>query len=212
MSPPQVNAFDSVRIVDASYRSKYSLISAADICQDLKAPSWGKTMRCDSSDLVPDPENHHPGGTHAQGETNISPNAVHKVSVLNFPEEANESYQTNTLQDGCVQQELVSPGGDRNYESFYSFESCVPILPWINGDGTINKGIYKGLRRRVIGIVMQNPGILEVNFAFISHYFQLLANGREKYLMELMSFYLKTYFGHYRAQYVIMQISSSLYI
>jgi len=41
-------------------------------------------------------------------------------------------------------------------------ESCMPILPWINGNGTINNIVYRGLRRRVLGIVMQNPGMLEV--------------------------------------------------
>jgi general transcription factor 3C polypeptide 1 len=45
---------------------------------------------------------------------------------------------------------------------YSSGELCMPILPWINGDGTVNSIVFKGLRRRVLGIVMQNPGILEV--------------------------------------------------
>ncbi|RZC87721.1 hypothetical protein C5167_028172 [Papaver somniferum] len=36
-----------------------------------------------------------------------------------------------------------------------------PILPWINGGGTTNHIVYEGLIRWVLGIVMQNPGILE---------------------------------------------------
>ncbi|KAF9615377.1 hypothetical protein IFM89_023028 [Coptis chinensis] len=41
-----------------------------------------------------------------------------------------------------------------------------PILPWINGDGTKNPIVYKGLVRRVLGIVMQNPGILEADITY----------------------------------------------
>lgn len=92
---------------------------------------------------------------------------VHKVTFLNFPEEVCElSYkkQTSSELEGCMEGIEVSPRGDGEGESSKSSSGklCVPILPWINGDGTINKIIYKGLRRRVLGIVMQNPGILEV--------------------------------------------------
>ncbi|KAK1265574.1 hypothetical protein QJS04_geneDACA010700 [Acorus gramineus] len=37
-----------------------------------------------------------------------------------------------------------------------------PILPWINGDGSMDTIMYKGLTRRIVGTVMQNPGISEV--------------------------------------------------
>ncbi|KAJ9559704.1 LOW QUALITY PROTEIN: hypothetical protein OSB04_004864 [Centaurea solstitialis] len=40
-------------------------------------------------------------------------------------------------------------------------DTLVPILPWVDVDGTINENVYKGLVRRLLGIVMQNPGILE---------------------------------------------------
>ncbi|CAN6690450.1 unnamed protein product [Malus baccata var. baccata] len=38
---------------------------------------------------------------------------------------------------------------------------CAPTLPWMNGEQKINKIFDKGLRRRLLGIVMQNPGMLE---------------------------------------------------
>jgi hypothetical protein len=42
------------------------------------------------------------------------------------------------------------------------------ILPWKNGDETINSIIYKGLVRTVLRTVMQNPGILEVHvFSYV---------------------------------------------
>ncbi|KAM1042298.1 hypothetical protein PS2_031132 [Malus domestica] len=39
-------------------------------------------------------------------------------------------------------------------------KNCVPALPWINGDETINKIFDMGLGRLLLGIVMQSPGIL----------------------------------------------------
>jgi len=38
----------------------------------------------------------------------------------------------------------------------------VPILPWLTGNGGVNTVVLKNLTRRVMGIVMLNPGILEV--------------------------------------------------
>lgn len=42
-----------------------------------------------------------------------------------------------------------------------------PILPWINGDGSTNSTVYEGLSRRIIGYVMQYPGLMEVCFLFL---------------------------------------------
>lgn len=47
-------------------------------------------------------------------------------------------------------------------EGFMADKICVPTLPWMNGEQKINKIFDKGLRRRLLGIVMQNPGMLEV--------------------------------------------------
>lgn len=153
LSTPQVNAFDSMHVVDALYRSKYCLTSAADRAD---------TVEGNSSHLV----FHDFGGAHARGEIDVNANDVHKVSILNFPEEVTESFnenQTSTVHEDCMQGKPVLPGGDKSDESLFSSgEVCVPILPWMNGDGVINEAIYKGLRRRVLGLVMQNPGILEV--------------------------------------------------
>lgn len=165
MSAPQVNAFDSVHVVDPLYRSKYFLTSTATTCQDLKGPSGVKTVKGDSSHPV-HPENHDSGGPHTQGETISNADDVHKVSILNFPEDFTDSSnenQTSHLHEVCIQGKLDLSGRDKDDSfQFSSGGLCMPILPWINGDGTVNKPVYKGLRRRVIGIVMQNPGILEV--------------------------------------------------
>lgn len=42
-----------------------------------------------------------------------------------------------------------------------------PIVPWINGDGSMNGTVYEGLSRRIIGYVMQYPGISEVCLYYI---------------------------------------------
>ena len=134
------------------------------MCQDFKASSVVRTIKGDNSYLALHPENHDSDGPHTQWETNTNSDDVHKVSILNFPEEIMDENQTSNLHEVSVRGKLVLSGGDKEEESFKfcSGELCMPILPWINGDGTINKAVYKGLRRRVIGIVMQNPGILEV--------------------------------------------------
>jgi len=44
----------------------------------------------------------------------------------------------------------------------------VPILPWLTGNGGVNTPVLKNLSRRVMGIVMLNPGILEVRCAHFS--------------------------------------------
>ena len=38
----------------------------------------------------------------------------------------------------------------------------VPILPWLEADGKENVNMRAALNRRVMGIVMLNPGVLEV--------------------------------------------------
>lgn len=88
---------------------------------------------------------------------------MHRVSVLNFPEEVTESSsgnQSSNPQEDCFERSM------KDDEYLFSSNLGVPILPWINGDGTVNMPIYKGLSRRVLGTVMQNPGILEVIFSF----------------------------------------------
>ncbi|KAL5579539.1 hypothetical protein UlMin_011981 [Ulmus minor] len=153
----KVNAFETVHFVDALYRPKYFLTSTAVMYQDLKAPSSEKTTKGDKSHLILQEEKPGSSGARAQKETNINVDDVHKVTILNFPEEVAVPFNENDTG------KHVSPDGDKEDKSinFSSAELCMPILPWINGDGTINKIIYKGLTRRVLGIVMQNPGILE---------------------------------------------------
>ncbi|KAG6733311.1 hypothetical protein I3842_01G220300 [Carya illinoinensis] len=158
----KVNAYDSVRVVDSLYRSKYFLTSISDFCQDLKSPSSMKSSgRTGDDHSILLPENSVFGDANSQREVSLSANSLHKVTILNLPEE--DANPSNESQTNNMQGKAVFPGGDNEGGTFAicSDEVCMPILPWINGDGTINKIVYKGLQRRILGIVMQNPGILE---------------------------------------------------
>jgi len=170
----QVNAYDSVHVVDSLYRSKYLLTSMSDFSQDLKLPSSMRSLGgTDDSHLILLPENRLIDNANSQRKINLSEGNLHKVTILNLPEvvsEPSNENQTNNSLEGSMQGKTVLPAGDNEDETFLicSGEVCMPILPWINGDGTINKIVYKGLRRCVLGLVMQNPGILEVHAFFNS--------------------------------------------
>ncbi|PHU01543.1 hypothetical protein BC332_31330 [Capsicum chinense] len=95
---------------------------------------------------------------------------VHKVTILNLPKvvaEPSSEKQTINETKGCQTTEASSP--TRNHqEEPYELRStgshlCKPMLPWLNGDETTNERVYNGLVRRVLGIVMQNPGIKEAH-------------------------------------------------
>lgn len=164
-----MNAYDTVHVVDALYRSKYFLTSVPTISQDVEIPLCTKSVKSDDNRFFIHSENNNSSGACPQRETKMNVDNVHKVTFLNFPEEIAEvcnEHQSSNVHEGNMQ----GKGVDKEEEplKLSSDELCVPILPWINGDGRINKIIYKGLRRRVLGIVMQNPGILEV-FTFPIH-------------------------------------------
>ena len=55
---------------------------------------------------------------------------------------------------------LLSTKRSKNTEAIFT----VPVLPWLNGGGGMKSMLFKSLARRVLGIVMLNPGISEVNF------------------------------------------------
>ncbi|KAJ7951536.1 putative B-block-binding subunit of tfiiic protein [Quillaja saponaria] len=161
----KVNAYNSVRVVDALYRSKYFLTSVASSDKSYQPPSMTKSIQSSSCHLSNCTIDHDITGAKSRMERDISIDDVHKVTILNFPEEGLEPSNKNPIynkNEGSSKGKVVSHG--MNYENekpFPSGEVCMPILPWINGDGTINNIVYKGLQRRVLGIVMQNPGILE---------------------------------------------------
>lgn len=152
----QVNAYDTVRVVDSQYRSKY-LLTVTGSSTTLQQPSKYQVGNA-STDLVTHKDHHaiYVGSEFPLTETGVDNSHAHSVTFLDAPAEV-----------PSLSNENISTHGDTFLNIFSTNSgSYVPILPWMNGDGTINKSIYKGLVRRVIGSIMQNPGMLEVYFVF----------------------------------------------
>ncbi|XP_011072578.1 uncharacterized protein LOC105157796 isoform X2 [Sesamum indicum] len=160
----KVNAYDSIHIVDSLYRSKYFLTSVHDpagAClndQKRKIEDENTPIKCDNDgDVISALEN----------EINWNADEVHRVTILNLPEDVADppTELSNTDKINSYQHsEVASPKMTRveNLELHSAnTKMCRPLLPWMNGDGTINELVYKGLIRRVLAIVMQYPGILE---------------------------------------------------
>lgn len=164
----QVNAYESVRVVDALYRSKYFLTSLAGSRQDLTTHPVTKSLESiDDGHLTLKPEN-YVAGTSSPREVVMENRDMHKVTILNLPGEFASLNETHSIaHESHSHENAISPEQVIDSETS-SGEICMPILPWINGDGTINKVVYNGLVRRVLGTVMQNPGITEVCCLFKS--------------------------------------------
>ncbi|KAL6996271.1 hypothetical protein U1Q18_006406 [Sarracenia purpurea var. burkii] len=163
----KVNSYDSIHVVDSLYRSKYFLTSISNLNQ---YPEVGVATHSNIDDehLNHQSASHEGDGPNASNDLSMQSDEVHKVTILNLPEEVyqpSSEMQSSKKIEGCKQAKLLSLGSDQVPETFEfhsgDFRLCRPILPWVNGDGTINPIVYQGLVRRVLGIVMQNPGILE---------------------------------------------------
>ncbi|XP_028554557.1 uncharacterized protein LOC110091869 isoform X2 [Dendrobium catenatum] len=171
----KVNAFDSVRVVDASHTSKYFI----SVPNHVKIHNQGfDFLSCSkpqgiSSGTPGGPFQHQHGnidnslvnpgvGVGCENKTrahDMSDNPCeYRIEVQPFREsaiiakesESDESFHLQDIAVGSVRNPVAGMAG--------VFQ---PILPWINGDGTINMNVYKGLTRRILGIIMQNPCILE---------------------------------------------------
>lgn len=160
----QVNAYDSVRVVDALYHSKYFLASVSSFHRDLKTPLLLTSQAKDGGNSV---QQDNKSLDAAKLSSSLTVGDAHKVTILNLPEEhdlSSNEIPTSNANEVCVYGKVgLSQGDDEGMIcKLFSGERLVPILPWLNADGTINSMVYNGLIRRVLGTVMQNPGILEV--------------------------------------------------
>ncbi|CAH2037163.1 unnamed protein product [Thlaspi arvense] len=151
----KVNGYDNPRVVHSFYRSKYFLTLEEGKTSDsnLQRPFPVNYVERDS---VEHRSNVVSSICTSQGERDhVAGNSVHKVTVLNLPEMAQES----GLHGASIKAPSITFG--TGIEGERKEGSPVPIFPWVNADGSINKAVFDGLIRRVLGIVMQNPGILE---------------------------------------------------
>lgn len=164
----KVNGYDSVHVVDSLYRTKYCLTSLGDPRQYRKEePSTNSSLIVDKQPLVLRPDNHENDSANVPS-TSIIDDDEHRVTILNLPEDIQPSseVQKDIETESCRQLSIFPEKHQVNdINKFHNGSSylCRPILSWMNGDGTINEVVYKGLIRRVLGILMQNPGMLEAD-------------------------------------------------
>lgn len=146
------------------YRHKYFLTSGSAFHHLVQPSSTKAIEESDHTSEIYKSNKRDTSSIHTPSERTTIDN-VHTVTILNLPrEDVDPENQASDRNESCKQDRLGLSRVDHEKETlqFSLGESCVPILPWINGDGTINNIVYRGLRRRVLGIVMQNPGMLEV--------------------------------------------------
>ncbi|CAL5361166.1 unnamed protein product [Camellia sinensis] len=81
----KVNSYDSVH-VDSSYRSKYFLISTATLNEDVEVAL--PTSKIDDGHLSQWSENPDDDGANTPKDSSTNADEVHKVTILNLPDEA----------------------------------------------------------------------------------------------------------------------------
>ncbi|OMO66113.1 B-block binding subunit of TFIIIC [Corchorus olitorius] len=164
----KVNAYDSVRVVDALYHSKYFLASSSCFHRDLRPPSSLASQGKDGGNFILQQESVSLDTANLSGS--VTAGDVHKVTILNLPEEhalpSNKVPSSNVNESGMGGEVSLDGDNEGEINKPSSCEPLVPILPWINADGTINRMVYNGLIRRVLGTVMQNPGMLEEDIIY----------------------------------------------
>lgn len=100
-------------------------------------------------------------------ETSVDNDEMHRITILNHPKEVSgpsiEIQSRSEVEEHSNSvRSIPTPRGEmcELHSSISGIHSR--ILPWMNGDGTVNQLVYKGLVRRLLGVVMQHPGMLEV--------------------------------------------------
>ncbi|KAF7084986.1 hypothetical protein CFC21_088487 [Triticum aestivum] len=155
----EVNAYDGFQIVDSLHKSKYHITTLAEYSHCSCSQARGSQIM-------------ETGGTenvlkekHAMSSKQGTVKKLgdgHTVTILSGESKSNSSHMCS---QNCGDKEIVSTPSQDNRESdcCHACERHIyhPILPWINGDGSINSTVYEGLTRRIIGYVMQYPGTVE---------------------------------------------------
>lgn len=138
----KVNAYDHVRVIAAVHSSPFFIHVKATKGEngfaDADASSGGSGKSCEKI---------------AQGFTTIATLNSIAIGSRNWT-----SIQPNLPKDDSNHRRvMLSASKNEDIEAIQT----VPMLPWLAGDGSVNRLLLKSLLRRVIGIVMLNPGILE---------------------------------------------------
>ncbi|XP_019100866.1 PREDICTED: uncharacterized protein LOC104789391 [Camelina sativa] len=183
----KVNGYNDVRLVHSFYRSKYFLTleegrTTQNGQQSLPVNYLEKALEEQKSSNVVASDY----STSQEQREHVAEKSLHKVTILNLPERP----QTSGLHEASsVKAPYLSFGTGSNGETKDSTSvksQPTPIYPWVNADGSVNKVIFDGLVRRVLGTVMQNPGIPEDEI--INHMDVLNPQSCRK-LLELLTLY-----------------------
>jgi hypothetical protein len=126
-----------VRVIDSSVRSKYHISLLMHLKGDTEALVKSQLAQFGAS-TNPDLD-----------APTISLGECHKATIID-----GRNIQTEGVR------EYESNGKER--DAACPAHASWPILPWLNGDGSVNSTVYEALTRRILGIVMQKPGMLEV--------------------------------------------------
>ncbi|BAF09421.1 uncharacterized protein [Oryza sativa Japonica Group] len=156
----KVNAYDGVQIVDSIHKSKYHITTLADSshCSCLRASAFEMAETGDTENLL---REKHAMSSDVQGSVKMLGDG-HTVTVLNV--QSKSSSPQIRYQSPVGQKRSFTPAQDnRGSDCCHACERHIyhPILPWINGDGSMNNTVYEGLSRRIIGYTMQYPGVVE---------------------------------------------------
>ncbi|KAH6827918.1 hypothetical protein C2S53_014880 [Perilla frutescens var. hirtella] len=161
----KVNAYNSIHVVDSLYRSKYFL---TNICDAAAAHHLKWKRKTENEPMPLNLDNQRENLATFEDENNRKDNDMHRVTILNRPEDVTDppsKILTGNKITGYQDSDVTPPETSRveNLECHYTdAQICRPLLPWMNGDGTtVNELLYTGLLRRVLGIVVLNPGIIE---------------------------------------------------
>ncbi|KAI5020673.1 hypothetical protein ZWY2020_045561 [Hordeum vulgare] len=147
----KVNAYDGVQIVDSLHKPKYHVTTLAEYshCSCLQAPAPEMASTGDTRNILKEKHSMMPINLY---QTVRKLGEGHTVTVVNAERKSSSHLHGR------------SPGDDgRPSTCCHVCKSHIyhPILPWINGDGSMNSTVYESLSRRIIGYVMQYPGISE---------------------------------------------------
>jgi general transcription factor 3C polypeptide 1 len=187
----KVNGYASVRFVDSLYRSKYFLMPLTGRKQDHKVNRLSdRVISRGNEHIIPQLENKE-SGVIETADMMKSHDESHRVTILNLPPDEIAAQPTNESQIQIQRQTENQRCVKASTSKVCSGNSNLPrpILPWINGDGTVNVVVYKGHVRCILGIIMQNPGILEdgiLKQICTSHQASILNPQSCRNLLELM--------------------------
>ncbi|KAL5983022.1 hypothetical protein ACLOJK_017102 [Asimina triloba] len=161
----KVNAYECVRALDASYGPKYFLNKIPSCLRSAQPISSIKLM--DNEHFSTLTKGSQEDGNNILKETSMKLCDGHKVTILDVPDENDQlhseahSMAMVSKLESYIQEDVHSSEGTEKetHRITDDLPGFRPILPWLNGDGSTNSIIYRGLIRRILGMVMQNPAL-----------------------------------------------------